>query len=215
MTPKEKLGLSLQRKPFKGRVPHFELDFFLTMEAFGEVHPRHRSFSQWNQMKPNERELHRINIAELVIKVAEKYGHSAIRVPVITSMWDVEENVRMIDLVRKLSNDKYALFCAQYDGTFAIPDGNSMMEVSMKLADAPEEIKEHHQKVIDRCIDTVAKITKQAKIDVLFLTCDYCFNNCDNYPTDYCSNNLDNYSSDYCSNNCNNYSLCFSTNSNP
>ena len=179
MTHKELLLHALQRKaPVKGtRVPHFELAFFPTMEAFGEVHPRHRAYSQWHQMKPSERELHRNNIAGLAIKIAEKFDHSAIMVPVITSIYDVEENVRMMELIRKKSKDEYALCLGGYDGTVAIPDGDSMVDFSFKLIDAPDEIKDSHQKVIDKCIDAVKNISKQSKVDALFLTCDYCFNN--------------------------------------
>ena len=135
MTHKELLLHALQRKaPVKGtRVPHFELAFFPTMEAFGEVHPRHRAYSQWHQMKPSERELHRNNIAGLAIKIAEKFDHSAIMVPVITSIYDVEENVRMMELIRKKSKDEYALCLGGYDGTVAIPDGDSMVDFSFKL----------------------------------------------------------------------------------
>ncbi len=38
LLPRERFTQALQRKPLKGRVPHFELVFFLTMEAFGKVH---------------------------------------------------------------------------------------------------------------------------------------------------------------------------------
>lgn len=34
-TPREKFIAALERRPITGRVPHFELVFFLTMEAFG------------------------------------------------------------------------------------------------------------------------------------------------------------------------------------
>lgn len=44
MTPRERFIAALERRPFTGPVPHFELVFFLTMEAFGRVHPSHRSY---------------------------------------------------------------------------------------------------------------------------------------------------------------------------
>ena len=50
MTPRERFIAALKRKPLTGRVPHFELVFFLTMEAFGKVHPSHRNYGQWMQM---------------------------------------------------------------------------------------------------------------------------------------------------------------------
>jgi hypothetical protein len=52
MTPRERFIAALERRPLTGRVPHFELVFFLTMEAFGKVHPSHRNYAQWDQMDP-------------------------------------------------------------------------------------------------------------------------------------------------------------------
>jgi uroporphyrinogen decarboxylase len=41
-----------RRPPIPGsRVPHFELVFFLTMEAFGRVHSRQRHYAQWEQSR--------------------------------------------------------------------------------------------------------------------------------------------------------------------
>jgi uroporphyrinogen decarboxylase len=39
MTPRERFVAALERQPLSGRVPHFELVFYLTIEAFGKVHP--------------------------------------------------------------------------------------------------------------------------------------------------------------------------------
>jgi len=55
MLPREKFISALERKPIEGRVPHFELVFYLTMEAFGKVHPRHRNYDQWEQMSQEEK----------------------------------------------------------------------------------------------------------------------------------------------------------------
>ena len=50
-TPKERFVTALEGGQVDGRVPHFELVFFLTMEAFGKVHPSHRDYGQWDQME--------------------------------------------------------------------------------------------------------------------------------------------------------------------
>ena len=78
MQPRERFIAALERRPITGLVPHFELVFFLTMEAFGKVHPSHRLYSQWGQMEEQERELHRHDMADIYIATAERYGHSAI-----------------------------------------------------------------------------------------------------------------------------------------
>ena len=71
MTPRERFIAALERRPYVGQVPHFELVFFLTMEVFGRVHPSHRSYHQWDQMSETERELHRRDNADLHIQTAD------------------------------------------------------------------------------------------------------------------------------------------------
>ena len=73
MTPRETFIAALERRPITGRVPTFELVFFLTMEAFGKVHPSHRQYGQWAQMREVERELHCDDIADVFIATAERY----------------------------------------------------------------------------------------------------------------------------------------------
>jgi uroporphyrinogen-III decarboxylase len=75
MTPRERFLAALDRKPLTGRVPHFELVFFLTMEAFGKLHPCQRNYSQWDQMEEKERRLHRADIADVLIRTAERFEH--------------------------------------------------------------------------------------------------------------------------------------------
>jgi len=64
LTPRARFIAALERRTLAGRVPHFELVFYLTMEAFGRVHPLQRDYSQWLQMEEKERQLHRRDMAE-------------------------------------------------------------------------------------------------------------------------------------------------------
>ena len=66
MTPRERFIAALERRPLTGRVPHFELVFFLTMEAFGKVHPSHRNYQAVVPDEEHERELHRDDMAESI-----------------------------------------------------------------------------------------------------------------------------------------------------
>jgi uroporphyrinogen decarboxylase len=77
-TPRERVIAALERRPLSRRVSHFELVFYLTMEAFGRVHPLHRDYSQWMQMEAKERQLHRQDMADLFIARAGRFGHNAI-----------------------------------------------------------------------------------------------------------------------------------------
>lgn len=106
-TPRERFIAALERRPLTGRVPHFELVFFLTMEAFGKVHPLHRSYHQWLQMEEKERQLHREDMAHLYVDTAARYEHSAILLH--PNPADLEETCRLIDLGRGISGDRYFL----------------------------------------------------------------------------------------------------------
>ncbi len=39
LTPRQRFTAALERRSPPGCVPHFELVFFLSMEAFGKMHP--------------------------------------------------------------------------------------------------------------------------------------------------------------------------------
>ena len=107
-TPRERMIAALERRPpLPGPVPHWELVFFPTMEAFGKVSSVHRNYSQWLQMSERERELHRIDIAELAIAIAEKYEHNAISV--LPAPWESQEFCRLAEKIRERSGDRYLL----------------------------------------------------------------------------------------------------------
>ena len=78
MTHRERFIKALKCEPIGGQVPTFELVFFLTMEAFGRIHPSQRHYGQWNQMSKREQDLHIKDQADLYIKTAQRYDHSAI-----------------------------------------------------------------------------------------------------------------------------------------
>lgn len=78
MTHRERFIKTLKCEKIGGQVPTFELVFFLTMEAFGKVHPSHRFYEQWNQMSSRERKLHIEDMADIYINTAKRFDHSAI-----------------------------------------------------------------------------------------------------------------------------------------
>ena len=134
MTPRERFIAALDRRPLTGRVPHFELVFFLTMEAFGKVHPWHRNYEQWNQMTETERELHLEDMADVYIMTARRYEHSAIfiqpmypphidpDIPTIDFEAHLEEDMRLIDVIRNKTGGEFFLML-HGDVTYAIPSG--------------------------------------------------------------------------------------------
>ena len=173
MTPRERFIAALERRPLKGRVPHFELVFFLTMEAFGKVHPSHRNYSQWLQMKENERELHRRDIADLFIATAERFEQSAIFLH--PNPGDVEEIMRLVDIMREKSGDRYCLLLGG-DPTFSVPDGTRMEEFSYRMVDEPEKLHEEAEAGLRWAFDRGERLRDHGGVDGFVFCSDYCFN---------------------------------------
>ena len=173
MTPRERFMAALERKPLTGRVPHFELVYFLTMETFGKVHPSHRNYAQWDQMSERERQLHRNEMAEIFIATAERFEHSAIFLH--PNPGSVEEKMRLVDLVREKSGDKYFLMF-HGDATFSVPDGSDMVEFSYRLKDEPAKVKEKAGNMVRSALESAEKLARHGGLDGFALCSDYCFN---------------------------------------
>lgn len=170
LTPHQRFIAALERRPLPGRVPHFELVFFLTMEAFGRVHPSQRHYGQWDQMSDTERQLHRTDMADLYIQTAERYEHSAIFIH--PNPGSLEETQRLIDIIRDRTGDRYFIM-RHGDPTFAIPDGAGMVDFSYRMADEPEKLKAEAQQRVDEQLQFASKLRD---LDGFALCSDYCFN---------------------------------------
>jgi uroporphyrinogen decarboxylase len=175
-TPRERFVAALEGRPLVGRVPHFELVFFLTMEAFGKVHPSHRRYHQWVQMTDDERRRHREDMADLFIDTAERFEHDAIFLH--PNPGDEEEVLRLIDRVREKSGGRYFLMM-HGDATFSIPGGDRMTEFAYRLADDPEGLKAEAEANVDRVLARAERLRRRAGsggLDGFALCSDYCFN---------------------------------------
>ncbi len=174
MTPRQRFITALERKGKPDHVPHFELVFFLTMEAFGEVHPWHRNLYQWDQMSATEKDLYLRNTAELYIKIAEKYEHDAIYLCRLRWGGDAEL-LRVIDIIREISGDKYCIM-VDADGTMSVPSGEGMTEISCRMGDEPDKVLEEFSRRSDAEIERMKKYVDHGGVDGVIMCCDYCFN---------------------------------------
>jgi uroporphyrinogen decarboxylase len=174
MTPRDRFIAALERRPLAGRVPHFELVFYLTMEAFGQVHPTHRRYDQWDQMEAKERDLHRRQMADIYIATAEKYEHSAIFVH--ANPGSVDETLRLVDIIREKSNDRFFLM-RHGDATFSIPDGTTMSDFAYRMTDEPEKLKAEASAMVYEAIRDAERYQRHGGLDGFALCSDYCFNN--------------------------------------
>jgi len=173
MTNRERFVKTLRREPVPGPVPTFELEFYLTMEALGRVHPSHRHYGQWQQMSPRERELHLRDMAETYVGFGRKYGHSALHVN--AGPGGMESRIRVLELIREISGDEFALliYC---DPTFSIPGGGDMMAFAERLY---EDSGGLHAEALARTVGTLCDtehIAKTGLIDGVCMCSDYCFN---------------------------------------
>lgn len=173
LTPRERFIKALNREPLEGRVPHFELVFFLTMEAFGRLHPSQRHYGQWDQMEEKERKLHRNDIADLYIATAEHFEQSAIFIH--PNPGSTEETLRLIDLIREKSGDKYFIMM-HGDATYSIPDGNHMLDFSYRMADDPEGMKAQADAWVNNAIEHSRIYARHGGLDGYALCADYCLN---------------------------------------
>ena len=173
MTPGDRFRAVLDRRPISGRVPHFELVFFLTMEAFGKVHPCHRSYSQWGQMEEAERILHRKDIAEVHVAIADRYEHSAIYFQ--QQPWDFEETFRQVDALREICGDRYFITIPG-DVTYSIPNGDQMLDFCYRMNDEPEAMKREADEAVNAVLERAEKISRHGGVDGYILCADYCFN---------------------------------------
>jgi len=173
MTPRERFIAALERRPIPGRVPHFELVFFLTMEAFGKIHPSQRMYHQWDQMTERERDLHRNEMADVFIMTAARYEHNAIFLH--PNPGRDEEVLRLIDLVREKSGDTYFLML-HGDATYSIPNGEDMMAWTEWLYTNMDEAKRKAQQDVDRALENAERLAKHGGLDGFALCSDYCFN---------------------------------------
>jgi len=173
MTPRERFIAALERRPLTGRVPHFELIFYLTMEVFGKVHFDHRNYSQWAQMTGSERERHRLDMANLYIAIAERYEHSAIFLR--PNPRTVDETNRLVDLIRNKTGTRYCLLKGG-DATFSIPEGNKLEQFCYRLADEPQKVKAEADAMVQEAVERAEALRKHGGLDGFALNSDYCDN---------------------------------------
>jgi uroporphyrinogen decarboxylase len=172
MTPREKFIACLKREPITGNVPTFELEYFLTMEKLGKVHPYHRSYRQWHQMSSTERMLHNRDLAETFLGYARAYEYSALHMGHLAGQ---EAMIDMFSIMRDEVGDSLYFSC-HGDPTFAIPNGDEMVDFAYRLVDEPQKVKDEAQQRVDEALEFAAKHAGSGLIDGFNLCSDYCFN---------------------------------------
>ena len=170
MTHRERFIKALKCEPIGGQVPTFELVFFLTMEAFGRIHPSQRHYGQWNQMSKREQDLHIKDQADLYIKTAQRYDHSAIFIH--PNPGGFEWTQRLLEAIREQSGNEYYIMM-HGDVTHSIPAGEHMMDFSVMMYEEPEKLNEQSQRWMDANLEFARQLDDAGHLLDGFALCRY------------------------------------------
>jgi len=180
MTNRERFIRTLKCEPIGGQVPTFELFFYLTMEALGQVHPHHRvngGGNVWQQMSLNEKKLHMDSIAQTYIDTAKLYGHSAIVIWPYKHENLFENTLWLAEIIREKTGDEYCLLTAESDPTWPIPSGSEMVDFAVKMYEQPEVLNEASARRVEAHLEMTRKLHERGHLlDGVCLCSDYCFN---------------------------------------
>jgi len=141
MTHKQRAiaALNLQIPDF---VPTFELEFQLGEELLQKSVVTH----QMLEGKSGKEYDYLLNqVVETTLQIVETLDYSIVNAHFLGG-------VEGVKLFRKLTGDKYMVW-AHGDGTFSIPDGEHMLEMSYRIVDDPHGIHEEAEKMVDKAIE--------------------------------------------------------------
>jgi uroporphyrinogen decarboxylase len=166
MTGRERMMAVLDGK-IPDRVPHFELDFQLTQEAFGCPWPDEKKYAADAAGKKQ----FAAGFFDLWDKVIERFGWSAIFVG-----WHRLGGGG--DLI-KMAKDRYGGQVAVYDynggGTFWMMDGNDMMGFAVRLYEDMPGVHEEAKRKCEASIE-LAKKQIESGVDFICINSDYAYN---------------------------------------
>jgi len=169
MKPKERAIAALElREPPEGLVPTFELEFQLTQELLGKEYHKGNA---WRGVTRAERDRMLHENAELLVEVGERLDYCIL---MDTCSPDVEGHIETARLIKELSGDRF-LVIVHGDATYAIPDGNHMVEYALWFAEKPDEAKRVADERVTAALERGRRLV-DGGIDGFALCADYCLN---------------------------------------
>ena len=178
MTPKERAISALTMKQ-PDQVPTFELEFQLSNEMFGiSFNPTELSTEEIGKLSPLEKERSLNKLAEDIVYVYETldyaiipgyFGAGRVNGPEISS----EKRFVFKKILELTKGQRMIGYHA--DGTFSIPDGESMFAFAYKMADSPDLLHADAKAMMERAIASNYALA-EAGIEVGLLCSDYCYN---------------------------------------
>lgn len=166
MTHKERAIMALEGKQ-PDYVPTFELEYQIADEVFGKDFLKAADLRFVSPLKRNK--MIKEN-AEYMVKVYTELGHSIIPIQYLS----VRDTIATAKHINKITNGEF-LLTVHGDGTYAIPDGDEMLDFVYKIADEPDKVKAAAKKMAHKAIERNKRL-RDGGIDSFILCSDYCFN---------------------------------------
>jgi uroporphyrinogen decarboxylase len=148
----------------------FELEFQLGDELLGKDF--YRGAEVWDGAGSAERTRMICHNADLYVEVAERLDYAII---MIVGPHDMKGIAETVNRIRDRAGDRYLLVC-HGDATFAIPDGNEMMEMAVAFYEHAEEMHELAKRRVQQALDRGKFLREACGLDGFALCADYCFN---------------------------------------
>ena len=170
MNERERFFTTMHHKE-PDKVPHFELVFQLTKEVFGRSFYTNDDYDMAMTGIEKERMVH--SNLELYTLVCEKYNWCACP---MYYLYDEESNLESIKIARnQYFKEKIVTATFNGEGTFGIPDGNSMLDLSYAFFDRPDEMKKLAE---EKCRKSIEWGSRQieAGAELMIINTDYAFN---------------------------------------
>ena len=113
-------------------------------------------------------------MADIYINTAKRFDHSAIFIHPNPS--DLDSTQWLLETIREKTGDEYYIMM-HGDPTWAIPDGDSMMDFAAQMYEEPEVLNEESKKRLDNSLKFAAGLDARGHLlDGFALCSDYCFN---------------------------------------
>jgi uroporphyrinogen decarboxylase len=172
MTPKQRaiMALTLKQPDY---VPTMELEFQLVEELFGESYYSGREVADGI----SKEEIIDHN-ARLMAKVFDYLDYAIAMICYGVPHFDDQSNTDTLIAIRQKVEEylkEERLFVCHGDATYAIPDGDTMLDFVYALNDHPDEMKERAAKMVDDQLERCRKLM-DGGFDGFALCSDYAFN---------------------------------------
>ncbi len=149
------------------RVPTFELEFQLSEELLGKPFLKEDDLKGLSEAEVDRRIAEN---AEFMIEVYNRLEHDAICIQYLNE----QHTAQTIRRLHEFSGDRFMLL-AHGDGTFAIPDGDGMLDFVYRIADDPQDVHAQAERMVREAIAHDLRLL-DAGLDGFILCSDYCFN---------------------------------------